>query len=115
MKIKVTSNCGWMESVGVSCSGYAKKDQFFYPSILSLLLFFGLLLLLLFQQSAEQDGIGNVSDKLPEQLGNQNEIGNVFDKLTKQLGNPVEFELPDWSNKLQSAPYILIKRSILQN
>ncbi|XP_021864842.2 histone-lysine N-methyltransferase ASHH3 isoform X2 [Spinacia oleracea] len=62
--------------------------------------------------SAEQDGIGNVSDKLPEQLGNQNEIWNVFDKLTKQLGNPVEFELPDWSNKLQSAPYILIKRNI---
>lgn len=39
-------------------------------------------------------------------------IGDVFNKLAKQLGNPVEFELPDWSNKWQSAPYIFIKRNI---
>lgn len=42
----------------------------------------------------------------------QNGIENVFTKLVKQLGNPMEFELPDWFNKWQSAPYLFIKRNI---
>ncbi|KAK9672133.1 hypothetical protein RND81_12G079100 [Saponaria officinalis] len=44
--------------------------------------------------------------------GEQNGIENVFNKLVKQLANPVEFELPDWFNKCQPAPYTFIKRNI---
>ncbi|XP_057526070.1 histone-lysine N-methyltransferase ASHH3-like isoform X2 [Amaranthus tricolor] len=40
----------------------------------------------------------------------RNGVGNVFNKLIKQLGNPVEFRLPDWINKRQTAPYVFIKR-----
>ncbi|KAK9287352.1 hypothetical protein L1049_015769 [Liquidambar formosana] len=39
-------------------------------------------------------------------------IGHAFNKLMKQIGNPVEFELPDWFNKLKPTSYTFIRRNI---
>ncbi|KAL2557123.1 Histone-lysine N-methyltransferase ASHH3 [Forsythia ovata] len=39
-------------------------------------------------------------------------IGQVFNKLVEEIGSPVDFELPEWLNKSKSTPYSYIKRNI---
>ncbi|KAL2540827.1 Histone-lysine N-methyltransferase ASHH3 [Abeliophyllum distichum] len=39
-------------------------------------------------------------------------IGQVFNKLVEEIGSPVDFELPEWLNKSKSIPYSFIKRNI---